>query len=222
MIGHKVYCEVYSNFVLFNVLKILSLNFSYCLMNSQKPVTLDLLKDISLPKAIGVILFISSVAFGFLIWLIYFKGGSNYNSSLIESLPALNALLNGTSAVLLLFGYQAIRQRKFSRHMKFNLTAFFTSTLFLISYVIYHNFHGSTHFPGNGAIKYIYFTILISHIILSALVVPMILTSFYLAFSGKLRIHRKVSKVTLPVWLYVSVTGVMIYLILSSYVGSTY
>jgi len=187
-------------------------------MNTEEPFTIDLLKEISLAKALGVILIISSAAFGFLIWLIYFKGGSDYSSNFIESLPALNALLNGTSAVLLLFGYQAIRNREFSRHMKFNLTAFFTSTLFLISYVIYHNFHGSTHFPGQGVIKYIYFTILISHIILSALVVPMILTSFYLALSGKLKTHRKVSKFTLPVWLYVSVTGVLIFFILNAYV----
>ncbi|MGD8426279.1 MAG: DUF420 domain-containing protein [Balneolaceae bacterium] len=187
-------------------------------MNSQEPFTIDLLKDISPARALGVILLISGAAFGFLIWLIYFKAGSSYSSNWIDSLPALNALLNATSAVLLLFGYRAIRNRKFSRHMKFNLTAFFTSLLFLISYVTYHNFHGSTHFPGQGAVKYIYFTILISHIILSALVVPMILTSFYLAFSGKLKIHRKVSKVTLPVWLYVSVTGVLIFFILNAYI----
>jgi len=192
-------------------------------MNSKKePFTIDLLKEISLAKALGVILVISGAAFGFLIWLIYFRGGSNYHSTITKNLPALNALLNGTSAILLLFGYQAIRQRKFSRHMKFNLTAFFTSTLFLISYVIYHSFHGDTHFPGQGAIKYIYFTILISHIILSALVVPMILTSFYLAFSGKLKTHRKVSKITLPVWLYVSVTGVVIFFMLKAYVGAAY
>lgn len=186
-------------------------------MSSDKPVTIDLLKNVSLPKALGVILLVSGAAFGFLIWLIYYKGGSDYSSTLITSLPALNALLNSASAVLLLFAYQAIRQRKFSRHMKFNLTAFLTSTLFLISYVIYHNFHGSTHFPAEGLVKYVYFTILISHIILSALVVPMILTSFYLAFSGKLRLHRKVSKVTLPVWLYVSVTGVAIFFMLNAY-----
>lgn len=187
-------------------------------MNTEEPFTIDLLKEISLAKALGVILVISGAAFGFLIWLIYFKGGSNYSSNMIDNLPALNALLNATSATLLLFGYQAIRNRKFSRHMKFNLTAFFTSTLFLISYIIYHNFHGDTHFPGQGAIKYIYFTILISHIILSALVVPMILTSFYLALSGKLKTHRKVSKFTLPIWLYVSVTGVLIFFILNAYV----
>jgi putative membrane protein len=186
-------------------------------MNSDKPFTLDLLKELSLAKAIGVILLISVVAFGFLIWLIYFKGGSDYSSNLITSLPALNALLNSTSTVLLLFGYNAIRQRDFKKHMKYNLTAFVTSSLFLISYVIYHNFHGSTPFTGQGIIRPVYFFILISHIILSALVVPMILTSFYLAFAGKLKLHRKVSKVTLPVWLYVSVTGVVIFFILRAY-----
>lgn len=187
-------------------------------MNSQKPATINLLKDISLPKAIGVILLISAAAFGFLIWLIYFKGGSNYSSELIDSLPALNALLNSASAVFLLFGYKAILDRKFSRHMKFNLTAFITSTLFLTSYVIYHNFAASTHFPGQGVAKYIYFFILISHIILSALVVPLILSSFYLAFSGKLKLHRKVSKITLPIWLYVSVTGVVVFFMLRVYI----
>ena len=195
----------------------LNLSKKFDFMNSEKPVTIDLLKNISLAKALGVIILISSIAFGFLIWLIYYKGGSEYSSNLISSLPALNALLNSASTVFLLFGYQAIRHRDFSRHMKFNLTAFVTSTLFLVSYVIYHNFHGHTPFTGEGFIRPIYFFILISHIILSALVVPMILTSFYLAFSGKLKLHRKVSKVTLPVWLYVSVTGVVIFFILNAY-----
>lgn len=182
--------------------------------NTSEPFTIDLLKKINFAKAIGVILLISSAAFGFLIWLIYYKGGSDYSSNLIGNLPALNALLNSTSTVLLLFGYREIRRRNFSRHMKFNLTAFFTSTLFLISYVIYHNFAGHTTFSGQGLIRPVYYFILISHIILSALVMPMILTSFYLAFSGKLKLHRKVSKVTLPVWLYVSVTGVVIFFML--------
>lgn len=186
-------------------------------MKSQNSFTIDLLKDLSMAKALAVILLISSAALGFLFWLIYFKGGSDYSSSLVMSLPALNAMLNGASAILLLFGYQAIRNRNFGRHMRFNLTAFVTSSLFLISYVIYHNFHGSTPFTGEGIIRPIYFFILITHIILSAIVMPMILTSFYLAFSGKLRLHRKVSKVTLPVWLYVSVTGVMIFFLLRSY-----
>lgn len=186
-------------------------------MNSENPYTLKLLKDISLSKAIGVILAISVGALSFLFWLIYFKGGEDYSSELIASLPALNALLNSTSTVLLLFGFQAIRQRNIARHMKFNLTAFITSSLFLVSYVIYHNFHGDTPFTGEGFIRPVYFFILISHIILSVLVMPMILTSFYLALSGKIKLHRKVSKVTLPVWLYVSVTGVVIFFMLRAY-----
>lgn len=186
-------------------------------MKPRDTFTIDLIKDISIGKAIAVILLISFTALAFLFWLIYYKGGSDYSSNLIMSLPALNALLNTTSTVLLLFGYKAIRNRKFGRHMRFNLTAFVTSSLFLISYVIYHNFHGSTPFTGEGIIRPIYFFILITHIILSAIVMPMILSSFYLAFSGKLELHRKVSKVTLPVWLYVSVTGVMIFFMLRSY-----
>ncbi|MDR8393220.1 DUF420 domain-containing protein [Aliifodinibius sp. S!AR15-10] len=182
--------------------------------NPGNEFTLEFLKDLSLVKALGVIVLISGAAFAFLIWLIYYKGGSDYSSTLITSLPALNALLNATSAVLIVLGYKAIRERKFRKHMKLMLTAFFTSTLFLISYVIYHNFHGSTPFEGQGLIRPIYFFILITHIILSALVVPFILTSFYFAFSGKLAYHRKYSKITLPVWLYVSVTGVLIFGIL--------
>lgn len=186
--------------------------------NFEDDFTLNAFKEISLAKALGVIFLISTGIFLFLTWLIYFKGGSNYSSELISSLPALNATLNATSAVLLLFGYRAIRRGEYLTHMRFNLTAFVTSAFFLISYVIYHNFHGSTHFPGQGFIRPVYFTILISHIILSALLMPMILTSFYLAFSGKIKKHRKVSKFTLPVWLYVSVTGVAIFFLLRAYV----
>lgn len=186
--------------------------------NYGEDFSINFLKELSLPKAIGVILLISTLAFLFLIWLIYFKGGSDYSSNLISSLPALNATLNATSAVLLALGYRAIRNGKYMTHMRFNLTAFFTSSLFLISYVIYHNYHGSTPFPGEGLIRPVYFFILISHIILSAVVVPMILTSFYLAFSEKIRLHRQVSKFTLPVWFYVSVTGVLIFIMLNAYV----
>ncbi len=189
-------------------------------MTNESPsdFTVDFLKELSLPKAIGVILLISTVAFLFLIWLIYYKGGSDYSSNLINSLPALNALLNSASAVLLALGYRAILRKEYINHMRFNLTAFFTSSLFLISYVIYHNFHGHTPFPGQGLIRPFYFFVLISHIILSALVVPMVLTSFYLAFAGKIKLHRKISKFTLPIWMYVSVTGVMIFLLLKAYV----
>lgn len=184
----------------------------------DEQLTIKLMKEISPLRAAGVILLVSGLAVGFLFWLIYFKGGSDSRSAWVGSLPALNAMLNGTSAVLLLFGYRAILRRQFLSHMRFNLTALLTSTLFLISYVIYHNFQGHTPFPGEGMIRPVYFFLLITHIILSALLLPMVLGSFYLAFSGRFGLHRRYSRITLPVWLYVSVTGVLIFLILNSYV----
>lgn len=191
-------------------------------MNDHKSldeqITIQFLKDISVPGAIGFILLISGLAFLFLLWLLYIKEGADFSAAWVEQLPALNAFLNSVSTVLILSGFAAIKKRKFITHMKFMLTAFITSSLFLISYLLYHNFTGHTTFPGEGFIRPVYFTILISHIILSALVVPLVLTSFYFAYSGKFSTHRKVSRWTFPVWLYVSVTGVLIYLILNVYV----
>ena len=97
------------------------------------------------------------------------------------------------------------------------LGALVCSTLFLISYVVYHNFHGDTKFTGQGLVRPIYFFILISHIVLSAVVVPMILTSLYLALAGRLATHKRVSRYTFPIWLYVSVTGVLIFAMLKAF-----
>lgn len=183
----------------------------------DEQVTVRFLKNLSVPKALGVIFLISALAFLFLLWLIYIKEAFDTTATWVDQLPALNALLNSTSTVLIIAGYSAVRKRKFIRHMKFMLTAFITSCLFLVSYLLYHNFAGHTPFPGEGIIRPVYFTILISHIILSAFVVPLVLTSFYFAYSGKFITHRKVSRWTLPVWLYVSVTGVVIFFVLNSY-----
>ena len=98
--------------------------------------------------------------------------------------------------------------------MKFMTAAFIASAMFLTSYVIYHHFQGDTKFMTEGFISYVYFTILITHIALSAFVVPLVLSSFYLALTGKFQKHRKVSKWTFPIWLYVSVTGVVIFFML--------
>lgn len=189
-------------------------------MNSDldKELTVDFLKKVSVPKAVGTILLISSIAFLFLIWLIYFRETADETAPWVANLPALNAFLNSVSTILILCGFAAIKKRKFVLHMKLMLTAFITSSLFLISYLIYHNFVGHTPFPGEGVIRPVYFTILISHIILSAFVVPLVLTSYYFAFSGKFETHKKVSRWTFPVWLYVSITGVVIFFILNAYV----
>lgn len=132
----------------------------------------------------------------------------------VSSLPALNALLNGTSAVLLTVGYLCIRRKKVTAHKACMLTAFGVSSLFLISYLIYHYQVGSMPFPGQGWIRWVYFTLLISHIILAALIVPFALTTMYRAWSEQFDKHMRIARWTLPLWLYVSVTGVVIYLML--------
>lgn len=185
---------------------------------TREKLTVQFLKEVSVTKAILLILTVSAAAFLFLIWLLYFKNSAETTATWVSQLPALNAMLNSASTLFILGGFVAIKQRKFVRHMKLMLTAFITSSLFLISYLLYHHFAGHTPFPGEGWIRPVYFTILISHIILSATVVPLVLTSYYFAFSGKFETHRKVSKWTFPIWLYVSITGVMIFFILNAYV----
>jgi putative membrane protein len=184
----------------------------------EEQVTIEALKNVSLYKAIISIFIVSVLAFLFLIWLIYFKDTPDEIADWVYKLPALNATFNSLSTILLILGFREIKKKQFDKHMRFMLGAFAMSTLFLVSYVIYHNFVGHTPFPGQGLIRPVYFFILITHIILSAAVVPLILTSFYFAFSGKFKSHRKLSKITFPIWMYVSVTGVMIFFILRAYV----
>ncbi|MCF7805867.1 MAG: DUF420 domain-containing protein [Candidatus Marinimicrobia bacterium] len=131
-----------------------------------------------------------------------------------ENLPAVNATLNGISTVLLTVGYILIRQGKWRAHKKVMLAAFGMSALFLISYLIYHANAGSTPFPGEGWIRPVYFTILISHIILAAAIVPMALITLFRALRERFDKHRRIARWTLPIWLYVSVTGVVIYVML--------
>lgn len=129
----------------------------------------------------------------------------------VSALPAFNAILNGTSALLLLLGYAFIRQRRVTAHLTCMLTAFGVSTLFLISYVIYHYYAGSRPFGGQGWIRPAYFTLLLTHIVLAAVIVPLALTTIYRALTAQLVRHRRLARWTLPIWLYVSVTGVLIY-----------
>lgn len=129
-------------------------------------------------------------------------------------LPALNACLNATSATLLVIGYFQIRRKKILLHRVCMSAAFLTSTLFLISYLYYHYHHGSTKFQGPSAVRMVYLGILLTHTVLAAVIVPMILLTFQRALTGKYAKHRDVAKWTLPLWLYVSVTGVIVYLML--------
>ena len=135
----------------------------------------------------------------------------------INDLPAVNATLNGISAVLLVIGYILIRRRRIHQHRRVMIAAFATSTLFLICYVIYHANVGSKPFTGEGAVRTVYFFVLITHVVLAAAVVPMILLSFFTSLSGRLAVHRRLSRYTLPVWLYVSITGVLVFVMLKAF-----
>ena len=128
------------------------------------------------------------------------------------SQPALNAILNGIAAILLACGYAAIRSGKMELHKKFMVSAFFVSCAFLVSYVIYHiRIHQVIHFQGQGWIRPFYFTLLISHTILAVVIVPLILITLRRAWTERFDKHRQIARWTLPLWFYVSVTGVIVY-----------
>ncbi len=128
--------------------------------------------------------------------------------------PVVNAVLNGTSALLIASGIVLIRRKRRTAHKRVMLTAVATSTLFLISYVYYHAHVGSVRFQGHGLTRPLYFTILISHTLLAATVVPLVIVTVSRALRGRIERHRKSARWTYPVWLYVSVTGVVIYFML--------
>ena len=132
----------------------------------------------------------------------------------ISFLPTLNAVLNSISAILLMTGYLFIRRRKVPAHRACMSGAFITSTLFLISYLYYHYHHGSTRFAGEGIARLIYLSILGTHTVLAAAIVPMVLITFARALRKKFDKHKMIARWTLPIWLYVSVTGVIVYLML--------
>ena len=167
-------------------------------------------------KPVPAIVALSAAIATFLIWLIYFKG-KVAAPSWVSDLPAANALFNSLSAVCLILGYINIRRRNRVVHMRFMLSATVFSALFLVSYITYHYFHGDTKFPGHGWIRPVYFFILITHISLSLVALPLILGTLWWALRSQFRFHRKIARWTLPVWLYVSITGVIVYFVLRAY-----
>ncbi|MGC1783300.1 MAG: DUF420 domain-containing protein [Acidobacteriaceae bacterium] len=162
----------------------------------------------------GIVL-LSAAAVLFLLWLIYVHPPPPEFSGRLLFLPALNALLNGLSAVALVTGFVFIRRLEISRHRTAMITAFIFSSLFLVSYVTNHALHGDMIFPGHGAVRTVYLGILISHIFLSVVVLPMILITFFFSLSGRFPQHKKIARFTFPIWLYVSVTGVVVYAMLA-------
>ena len=131
-----------------------------------------------------------------------------------HDLPAVNASLNALSGVLLTIGYVLIRARRIEQHRKVMLAAFATSALFLVSYVVYHAQVGSVAFTRQGFVRPLYFTILITHVILAAAVLPLAIVTLSRALAVRYDKHRRIARWTLPIWLYVSVTGVLVYVLL--------
>jgi uncharacterized membrane protein YozB (DUF420 family) len=135
-------------------------------------------------------------------------------SEYISYLPHLNAFLNGTSAVLLFSGYSFIRKGNIAAHRTCQISALIVSLLFLCSYLTYHFHHGTTRFAGQGFVRPLYFIILTSHTILAVVIVPLVAVTFVRALRADFVKHRRIARVTFPLWLYVSVTGVIVYLML--------
>ena len=137
--------------------------------------------------------------------------------SFVYSLPALNAILNGTCTILLIVSFLAIRRKNIELHRKINLSTFALSSLFLVSYICYHWMAEETRFPEDNPIRPWYLALLISHIVLAALVLPMVLMSFYYGLKMETVKHRKLVRFTFPIWLYVTASGVLVYLMISPY-----
>ena len=170
--------------------------------------------------AVLAILAISAAASLFLFWLIYEHPAADTARTKLAFLPALNAALNGLSATALLVGYTFIRARNIAAHRASMMTAFAFSTLFLVCYILHHYLHGDVRYPIHAAWRSVYLPILASHIVLAIVALPLVLVTFFFSLSGRIPQHRKVARWTFPLWLYVSITGVVTYVMLRLAQGS--
>jgi putative membrane protein len=169
------------------------------------------------PAVVAAIIAVSAVASLFLCWLVYDHAPADVTGTHLLFLPALNALLNGLSAAALVTGFGFIRAGNIGAHRASMFTAFVFSSIFLVSYITNHALHGDMRFHGQGAVRSFYFPLLISHIGLSVCALPMILLTFFLSLTGRFPAHRRLARFTFPIWLYVSVTGVIVYAMLAAY-----
>jgi putative membrane protein len=163
---------------------------------------------------IAGIIALSAVATLFLFWLIYVHTAPLAFATRLLFLPALDALLNGLAAICLIVGYFFITRRNIKAHRRSMITAFLFSSLFLVCYIVNHALHGDTLYQGFGPLRTVYFSILISHIVLCIVALPMVLITFFFSLTGRFPQHKKIARFTLPIWLYVSVTGVVVFAML--------
>jgi putative membrane protein len=166
---------------------------------------------------VGAIVAVSGLAVSFLLWLLYVHHASADFAGRWMFLPALNAVLNGLCAIALCVGLYFIKHHEREAHRTSMLLAFAFSSVFLISYIVNHALHGDTIFPGHGTVRTLYLSILASHVILSIVALPMVLTTFFFSLTGRFAMHRRIARFTFPIWLYVSITGVVVFLFLKAY-----
>lgn len=181
---------------------------------NQKSAPGSLLAGVSDKLATQVIIAVSAVIVAFLFWLIYFAPTIEGQAGWAGQLPLVNAILNGTSATLVCFGLYFIKKGAKAPHIACMISATAASGLFLVGYLIYHAISGDTKFTAQGIVRPIYFAILISHILLSIAVVPMIFGTLFFSATRRFSTHKAWARWTYPVWIYVSVTGVIVYLFL--------
>ncbi len=168
-------------------------------------------KNVYLPLIIAASVLIPAV-----VTILYFGPKINFGIDL-SFLPAVNAALNGMTAIMLILGFWAIRKKIVEVHKRFMSLSMILSVLFLVSYILYHSTTEPTKYGGEGFWKYFYYSLLISHIFLAIAIVPLVLITYVRALSQRFDKHRKIARITLPLWLYVSVTGFIVYVMISPY-----
>ena len=164
------------------------------------------------PRVILGIIAASAAASALVCYLVYFHAPVDVAGTHLHSLPLLNAFLNAFAAFALLEGYRLIKDRRMKLHRAFMVLAFFFSSIFLVSYLTNYTLHGETHFDRLSPWWPFYRKLLLSHVLLSIIALPMILITFFLSLTGRFPTHKKLARYTFPIWLYVSVTGVIVYL----------
>ncbi len=176
------------------------------------------ISELMRPKKYNLIIWVLTLAINGLIATAYFLPKSDILKGYdLSGLPLLNALLNGLTFLCLLMALFAIKRKNVKTHRILVLMAFLSTSIFLFSYLLYHFTTPSTRFGGTGTIRLVYFLILVTHIFLAAVIVPLALITMAQALNGRFERHRRIARWTMPIWLYVSLTGVIVYLLISPY-----
>jgi putative membrane protein len=164
------------------------------------------------PSVIFGILGVSAAASALICWLVYFHAPTDVAGTHLRSLPLVNAVLNGLATIALVTGFEEIRKRRILHHRASMSFAFLFSSIFLVCYLVNYTLHGETRFNRFNPWWHFYRDLLVSHIVLSTVALPLVLITFFLSLTGRFHAHKRLAHWTLPIWLYVSVSGVVVYL----------